>query len=285
VAQEQIVREKIRRVTPIDLLDAGAVDAIAALCRRSLAEPPSPDELTAVLFGGDQPAVVRGDPTIGVVATGEGGGNGFVKLLVVDPAHRRQGHGGALLDAAEADLADLPSITVGTDAPFYLFPGVETRETALLCLLERRRYQRRDTAFNMSVDLDALPPDPGTTTTATAADRTEVATWLDAHWPHWRAEALRALDKGTLIVAHDGEGIRAFCAYDVNRAGWVGPVAVRPDLLGRGAGVGVLLGALHRMRTAGHRSAEIAWVGPIVPYARIGAVVSAVFFVYRKKLR
>jgi GNAT superfamily N-acetyltransferase len=272
-------------VTPIDVLDAGAVDAIAALCRRSLADPPRADELLAVLFGDDQPALVRGDPGVGVVATGEGGGNGFVKLLVVDPAHRGRGHGRALLDAAESDLAGLPSITIGTDAPFYLFPGVETRETALLCLLERRRYQRRDTAFNMSVQLDALPPDAADAATATAADRAEVATWLDAHWPHWRAEALRALDKGTLVVTHDHEGISAFCAYDVNRAGWIGPVAVRPDLLGRGAGVGVLVGALHRMRAAGHRKVEIAWVGPIVPYARVGAVVSAVFFVYRKKLR
>ena len=272
-------------MTSIDLLDAGAVDAVAGLCRRSLADPPSPDELAAVLFGDDAPALVRGDPEVGVVATGEGDGNGFVKLLVVDPAHRRRGHGRALLDAAEADLAGRSSITVGADAPFYLFPGVGTGETALLCLLERRRYQRRDTAFNMRVELGALPPDRGDTTTATAADRAEVESWLDAHWPHWRAEALRALDRGTLVVAHDHEGISAFCAYGVNRAGWVGPVAVRPDLLGRGAGEGVLIGALHRMRTAGHQSAEIAWVGPIVPYASVGAVVSAVFFVYRKTLR
>lgn len=272
-------------MTSIDLLDSGAVDGIAALCRRSLADPPSADELAAVLFSGDRPALVRGDPDVGVVATGEGGGHGFVKLLVVDPAHRRRGHGRALLGAAEADLAGLPSITVGTDAPFYLFPGVETAEVPLLCLLERHRYERRDTAFNMSVELDTLPPDPGDTTTATAADRAEVATWLDAHWPHWSAEALRALDQGTLVVARDREGIRAFCAYGVNRAAWIGPVAVRPDLLGRGAGVGVLLGALHRMRTRGHEKVEIAWVGPIVPYARIGAVVSAVFFVYRKQLR
>jgi len=285
MARGRDVRGKIRRVTSIDVLDDAAVDGIAALCRRSLADPPTAEELAAVLFTADQPALVRGDPGVGVVATGEGGGNGFVKLLVVDPAHRGKGHGLALLDAAEADLSGLPSITVGTDAPFYLFPGVETGETALLCLLEHRRYQRRDTAFNMTVELDALAPDRGDTTTATANDRADVAAWLDTHWPHWKAEALRALDKGTLVVAGDADGMSAFCAYGVNRDGWIGPVAVRPDLLGRGAGVGVLMGALHRMRAAGHRRAEIAWVGPIVPYARIGAVVSTVFFVYRKKLR
>jgi hypothetical protein len=30
---------------------------------------------------------------------------------------------------------------------------------------------------------------------------------------------------------------------------------------------------------------EIAWVGPIVPYAAIGCRVSRVFFVYRKRRR
>ena len=43
-------------------------------------------------------------------------------------------------------------------------------------------------------------------------------------------------------------GIAAVCAHDVTRAGFVGPVAVRPDLMGRGAGVAPLLGALHEMR-------------------------------------
>jgi GNAT superfamily N-acetyltransferase len=271
----------------LDRLDVGDVDAVAALCGRALADAPSRDELAAALFSDGHRAVVRGDPTVGVVATCEEGGGGFVKLLAVDPAHRRQGYGRALLDAAEADLAHLPSITVGADAPYWLFPGVETSEIALLYLLERRHYQRRDATFNMRVELDAIPSEPGggTVATATGADRAELETWCAQHWPHWGAEALRALDRGTLVVARDAEGISAIAAYDVNRAGTVGPVAVRPALLGRGAGVGVLLGALHRMRASGHREVEIAWVGPIVPYARVGAVVSRVFFVYRKDLR
>ena len=160
---------KIRQVTSIDLLDAGAVDAIAGLCRRSLADPPSPDEVAAVLFSDDRAALVRGDPDVGVVATGEADGNGFVKLLVVDPAHRRQGHGRALLDAAETDLAGAAVDHRRHRRALLPVPRVSRRgRSALLCLLERRRYARRDTAFNMSVGLDALPPDRGDTTTATA---------------------------------------------------------------------------------------------------------------------
>jgi GNAT superfamily N-acetyltransferase len=176
-------------------------------------------------------------------------------------------------------------VTVGADAPYFLFPGVETSQTAMLCLLERHHYTRAEANFNMAVDLEALPADPGGTELAVASDRTEVEVWMGAHWSNWAAEALRALDHGSLVLSRGDEGITGFCAYDVNRRGLLGPVAVRPDLIGKGVGEALVLGALHRMRAGGRREAEVVWVGPIVPYARVGGVVSRVFFVYRKRLQ
>jgi GNAT superfamily N-acetyltransferase len=154
----------------------------------------------------------------------------------------------------------------------------------MLSLLERHHYARGEANFNMAVDLDALSPDPGGTTPAAPGERPEVADWMGQHWSNWSAEALRALDKGTLLLARDDDGITGFCAYDVNRGGLLGPVAVRPDLIGMGVGEPLVLGALHRMRADGRRQAEVVWVGPIVPYARVGGTVSRVFFVYRKRL-
>jgi GNAT superfamily N-acetyltransferase len=273
-------------VTPLDRLGEEAVEAIADLCRRSLADPPAADEIAGALFAPDQPTNVRGDPDVGVVASVEVDGRGYVRLLVVDPAHRGQGHGHALLEAAEADLAaaGVPAVTVGADAPYFLFPGVETTETAMLALLERHHYERAEANFNMAVDLAALPPDPGGHTVATAAERDEVDDWMTAHWANWRLEVLRALDKGTLLLARDDAGISAFCAYDVNRRGLLGPVAARFNLIGKGVAAPLILGALHRMRAGGRERAEVVWVGPIVPYARVGARVSRVFFVYRRLL-
>ena len=270
----------------LDRLGPDAVDAIADLCRRSLADPPAADEIAGALFAPDQPTNVRGDPDVGVVASVEVDGRGYVRLLVVDPAHRGQGHGHTLLEAAEADLtsAGLPAVTVGADAPYFLFPGVETTETAMLCLLERHHYERAEANFNMAVDLATLPPDPGGHMVATPAERDEVDDWMAAHWANWRLEALRALDKGTLLLARDDAGISAFCAYDVNRRGLLGPVAARFNLIGTGVAAPLILGALHRMRAGGRERAEVVWVGPIVPYARVGAHVSRVFFVYRRLL-
>ena len=270
------------------MLDAQALPALAALCRRSLDPPPTADELGACLFAPDQPAVVRGHPEVGFVAAVPSDEGGSIRILVVDPARHRQGHGTRLLHAAEDDLLAARGaravVTVGADPPYHLFPGVETTQLAMLYLLERQHYARVDATFNMDVDLADLPPDPAGPVVAGGSDRAEVDDYISGQWPNWRGEVLRALDRGTLAIERDGQGISAFCAWDVNRGGLLGPVAVRLELIGRGAGVAVLHYALHRMRDAGRGRIEVAWVGPIVPYARVGGTIGRVFFVYRKTI-
>jgi GNAT superfamily N-acetyltransferase len=278
--------------TGLRVLTTGDLDAVTALCARSLADAPSRAELERTLFVREPRVTVVGDPDRGVVATVAGttaagtADRGFVRLLVVAPDQRGHGLGRELLRIAEDDVRarGLGSITTGADAPHYLWPGVESSEVALLCLLERAKYARTETNFNMDVDLAALPPDPGGWSVATAAERAELEAWAERHWGFWTAEMVRALDRDTLVLARDADGIAAVCAYDVNRDGWIGPVAVRPDLMGRGVGVAPLLGALHRLRATGRTRAEVGWVGPIVPYARVGATVGRVFFVHRKEL-
>jgi GNAT superfamily N-acetyltransferase len=278
-------------VSAFAVLDRSALEQISVLCRRSIPGAPTTDELDGALFAPQQPALVLGDPGVGVVATVETDDGSHVRLLAVDPGARRRGHGHALLEAAEgaARAGGGTALTIGADPPYYLWPGVPSSATAMLCLLERRHYNRVDTNFDMAVQLDALPDDPGGHVVATAGDRAEVDAWTAVHWPNWRAEVLRALDKGNLVVARDdgapGGDIAAFCAFEVNRAGMLGPVAVRPDLLGRGRGRGVLLGALHELRRRGWNRVDVAWVGPVRPYAAVGGSVSNVYFVYRRDLR
>ena len=266
-------------------LGRGAVAAIAELCRRAIPDdPPSEPELAAALFGGNPPAVVRGDPAVGVVASVRRRGQGHIRLIAVDPAHRRRGVAHALMAAAEADLAGLPSVTVGADAPDYLYPGVDSRWTPAFCLLEARGYRRVDTNLNMTVDLAALPPRPAGVDVAGPRDRADAEAWLQRHWPDWADEALRALDGGCLTIARDEHGISAFCAWDVNRRGWLGPVAVRPGEYGRRTAVPLLVEALHRMRDGGRTSADIAWISPVRFYARtVGATMGRVFIVHRRK--
>ena len=273
-------------MTELPLLDRSALGAIAELCRRGVRDFPSVEELDATLFTPEQPAVVRGDPAVGVVATVAGDDGAHLRLLVVDPDARGRGHGHALLRAAHADAraGGHTSITTGADAPFFLWPGVPSTDMAMLCLLERHHYTRVETNFDMTIDLETITDASAECRLAAAVDRDEIEAFMAKHWPNWKAEVLRALDKGNLVIARDDDGISAFCAFEVNRAGFLGPVAVRPDVIGRGAGTPVLIGALQELRARGRSSIEITWVGPIVPYARLGGRVSSVYFVYRKAL-
>jgi GNAT superfamily N-acetyltransferase len=164
-----------------------------------------------------------------------------------------------------------------------LYPGVPVEETALCCLLERHHYAREETNYNIDIRLDPLPPDPGLAVEPRVEDRQALDTWMARHWPNWRAEVMRAFDQGSLVLGRDSGDITGFCAYDVNRSGTLGPIASRPDLIGKGVGTPLLLGALHRLRARGHDSIEVLWVGPMVPYARLGGQVGHLFFVYRRR--
>jgi mycothiol synthase len=271
----------------MEVLGPDAVEAITTLSAAALLDPPTVTELTRAFDPADQPAVWIGDPAVGVVGFTHRGDDGFLRFLAVAPQAQGHGIGRALVTRAESELRERGArrVTTGADAPYYLWPGIDTRELAAVCLFERLKYARVETNFNMDVDLNGLPADPGGWRVASVTDHDAVDAWSATHWPWWRAEMLRALDQEGLVVSEDGDGIAAVCATGVNRERLVGPAAVRPDRLGHGDGVAPLLGALHRMRAAGHRHVEVAWVGPVVPYARIGATVGRTFFVARKELR
>ncbi len=260
-----------------------AVDEIASLCARSMPGAPTGSELRRALFAPDQPAVVRFAPGVGVVAVVRDDDDGYVRLLLLDPARRGQGLGHDLLRAAEEDLADARVITVGADAPYFLYPGVPVEETGLCCLLERHHFTREETNYNIDIDLAGLPPDPQTAVEPRGDERAELARWMARHWPNWQAEVLRAFDQRSLLLGRDDGEITGFCAYDVNRSGTLGPIASRPDLIGQGVGAPLLVGALHRLRSRGHATIEVLWVGPMVPYARLGGRVGRLFFVYRRR--
>jgi len=291
-----VIAHVVNRLTKSDLA------SISALCARGLADAPTTEELAGALFASDQPAVVLGDPSTGLVALAECSDGPHVRLLVVDPAQRGRGYGRALVQAAEdwSRESGHHTLITGADPPYFLWPGVPCTETGLLYLFEQRHYIRAETNFNMDVDLARIPPDPGGHELAQPEHRAEVDSWMHTHWPNWRAEALRALDKGNLVVSRDDESpvgdqaerrvgedrgaISSFCAFEVNRAGLLGPVAVRPELMGRSKGRAVLLGALHELRRRGREKISVVWIGPVVPYALVGGRVSDVYFVYRKKL-
>jgi GNAT superfamily N-acetyltransferase len=268
---------------PFPIVGPEALPEIAELCARSIAQPFTLAELRKALFAPDQTASVRFAPGVGIVVTVREGDDGFIRLIAVDPDQRSRGHGRVLLEAAEADLAGAPVVTVGADPPYFLFPGVPTSEPELCYLLERNHFTREEINYNVEIDLARLPDNPGQAESPSPDDRDEIEAWSLEHWPNWTREFLRAFDQGSLSIARDPNGIACACAFDVNRSATLGPIASRPDLIGKGAGRDLLLGTLGRMRDKGQERIEVLWVGPFVPYFRAGGRIGSLFVVYRKR--
>jgi GNAT superfamily N-acetyltransferase len=251
---------------PYDLLTTGSIE-------RSIFNDPDPTAHLAVYDGGLEAvasAVVRGE-------------RGFVKFLAVHPRARLRGMGTMLVDRLETFCRDSGAKTmdVGTSAPFFVVPGVDVRLTEALCFFHARGYRRRGDAVNQGVRLAQIDEPALPCHTATPDDYRNILPWLTEHYPNWIAEVKRAVDLGTCVVHED----KGFACYDVNRDGWFGPMATRPDARPGGVGTATLLTALHRMRARGHEHAEIVWSGPLLFYMKaVSARISRVFWWYAKDL-
>ena len=164
-----------RRCATPSRLGRGDLDAIAQLCRRTLTDDPRPKSSTA-----------RSSPTTSrrrasaipdaawspssSVTTGRTSG---CSSSTVGPRPRRRACA-ARGRRGVGSGGGAQRLITGADPPYFLWPGVPSTETGLLCLLERRHYSRAETNFNMDVDLTAIPDDPGGHDLARPDDRDEL---------------------------------------------------------------------------------------------------------------
>jgi mycothiol synthase len=223
---------------------------------------------------------------------------GYIDLLAVAPAAAGRGTGRALLDAMEAQLAGrgAEELVIGGHPPVYLWPGIDVRYTAMICLAGRAGYERYADATDMAVDLSTGDLTRGDLTaggiTLRRATRTEspaLTSWLRAGpWGQstWPEEVAATLDREPVtchVACRDGQYLGFACHGSV-RAGWFGPMGTLDAERGLGIGASLLRRCLADMRAAGQQTAMIGWVGPVRFYARtVGARVDRVYWLYRKK--
>jgi mycothiol synthase len=228
---------------------------------------------------------------------------GYIDLLAVAPSGTGRGTGRALLDAMEAQLAGrgADELIIGGHPPVYLWPGIDVRYTAMICLAGRAGYERYADATDMAVDLttgglttgdlstDDLTTGGITLRRATRAESPALTSWLRAGpWGQssWPEEVAATLDREPVtchVACRDGQYVGFACHGSV-RAGWFGPMGTLDAERGLGIGAALLRRCLADMRAAGHQTAMIGWVGPLRFYARaVGARVDRVYWLYRKK--
>jgi predicted N-acetyltransferase YhbS len=254
------------------------------------------DDVVGVALG----SLAYRDPTVG-----------HVDLVAVHPERRGRGLGRALLGAVEAALAaaGATQVRIAGNAPHYAWPGIDVRYTPAICTALALGYTPDGTAWNMTADLTD-ESSPALRSTAAAEQRLAAqgitvrraepadvpaltAFARETFGGSWDAELAHSIDRPgagchvALRVRDDGgdPDVLGFAAYGSSRPSWFGPMGTAPAAQGLGIGGVLLRRCLRDQYEAGHRRAQIGWVGPVPFYARsVGATIERVFFLYRKQL-
>jgi ribosomal protein S18 acetylase RimI-like enzyme len=248
----------------------------------------------------------------GIVRRDPEGEHGCIKMVAVDPEHRRQGVASALLDRVEGALAERTGeVRVLFSRPNYFLPGLDPHYTPAASFFLSRGYAQTGDGFNMGVNLapgsefDSILADWEEQRKQRGAgfrlirpspdDESRVKEWLSEtgvsfSWVYQATHAFRlaklglAPEPGLIVAERDGEWV-GFAAYNAVLPGWFGPEWVRSDLRGHGIGKALLMEALRGIRNAGHGRAEICLVVPLPFYAKsVNATVTRTWWFLSKRL-
>lgn len=292
------------------LLAEEDLPALGELCRAGLRDAVSPEVLRRLLL--DEPGL-RPELQLGLWREGRLAGAalgslratpdglaGGPRLLVVAPELRGRGLGTRLMDELEARLveAGATELRVGRLAPNYLWPGLDPRDTAALCMLQRRGYERSGDAVNMGVALAGRawwgPTDEARLAAAGwavrragPADEARLVAWVTAIFGElwaWETREALAASPPSAFIAERGGQIGGFACHSVSGLpGTFGPTGTDPAVRGAGLGRALLLRSLADLRELGYAEVEIGWVGPVAFYSRAaGAAISRVCWFLRR---
>lgn len=226
---------------------------------------------------------------------------GHIDLIVVDPAHRGQGHGRDLLADLERRLiaAGAARLRIRGNPPRYAWPGIDVRYTPAVCLAAAAGYERLPDCNNMLVDLATADLETGRderrlaeagieVRRARSEDEKALRSWCDEQFGGtWGEEAATALrnDPPTLHVAVRDGAFLGFAGHGVQRVALFGPMGTDEAARGLGIGAVLLRRCLTDQRDAGIAVAEIGWVGPVRFYSKtVGARLGRVFWTFEKSV-
>ncbi|HWW61889.1 MAG TPA: GNAT family N-acetyltransferase [Thermoanaerobaculia bacterium] len=193
-----------------------------------------------------------------------------LRILAVDPAHRRRGIGSQLLRDAS------PSV-IAAEAGNYFTPGVFADDVGTLRFFESHGYVEQASTYNLHAEISSIVAPQGPRL-MTDADRERVLDFIGREFGKiWRFEASR----GTIFFLEDDGEIAGFAAHEANNAGlgWFGPTGVAGSKRNRGFGRQLLLASLADLRARGYDRAIIAWTDALEFYRKTCNAIPAHRFV------
>lgn len=181
-----------------------------------------------------------------------------LRLIAVDPDHRRRGIGSKLLHGHVAFA----------EAGNYFTPGVIESDTATRAFFAKHGFiEERWTSNLQTTQLPESIPRGVQRVTGTTRER--VLAFVAKHFGRaWRFECENAGPR-LFFVEHGGE-IAGFAAHDANNRGlgFFGPTGVAEAMRGRGFGTLLLQASLADLRSLGYTRAVIPWTEAVDFYAK-----------------
>ncbi|MES2202443.1 MAG: GNAT family N-acetyltransferase [candidate division FCPU426 bacterium] len=222
---------------------------------------------------------------------------GFIKYFGVAPKFRRRGTARALFSELERRFQKrgVTELKIGECPAPYLKCGIDVTDTASVCFLLRRGYQRGDTLIDMTASLSKWKPTDSPeekalakthgVKKATAADAGPLMEMVNKAFPSWSLEVERGLKRGVVFIARDKGAVTAFACGNATLPGFFGPMGTLESHRKTGMGRLLLRRTLEAMKSSGVKTARIPWIGPVPFYAKhAGAVLGPVAWPFTKKL-
>lgn len=227
---------------------------------------------------------------------------GYIKLMAVEKAYRRQGIASTMYKNLENDLRERDVDIVRIyDVPLnYWMPGIDPRYTPALCFAMHFGFERFADRTNMLVNLEndnwdtddsekELKSQQIEIKRASLSDKQAVLDFIQDEWALWANEIEMSFrdDPPSIHIALIKGVVKAFSAHNANNkgTGWFGPMGTHADLRGKGVGAVLLRRCLKDMKVQELKHSIIPWVDPICFYAHhVNARVDRVFWRYEKKL-
>jgi mycothiol synthase len=242
---------------------------------------------------GGEPLCIGAFVDDGLVALAVTAGH-YLRLIAVDPDHRRRGIGSLLVRSSEEAirLQGAPRLILAAEPGNYFTAGPLESDHETRGWLERRGFTPGTVAINLIAPLNDLPQtEQQRIVRADSAMRNRVEEFVTREFSRlWTLEISPAWNEVSppLFVALDDAGeVIGFSAHDVNNRGlgFYGPAGVAPADRGRGTGRALLLASLRDLKERGYSSAVIPWVSSVEFYAKVaGATVAHRFVSYSRKL-
>jgi len=212
----------------------------------------------------------------------------WLRILVVDRAHRRRGLGSSLIGDATVIAAEPGN---------YFVPGVPMRDAGSRAFFAARGFTEGAVTWNLHVSLRIAAArrieetDGGLRARRSTGDeRDRVLEFVEREFGRiWRFEAAKAFERETppaFITEEDGT-LTGFAVHDVNNRGlgWFGPTGVAKSMRGRGIGARLLLASLADLQEMGYERVIIPWTDALDFYRKVCGAEPAEQFVAFEKTR